>query len=80
MNGGSKTVTVFKVDGLTLTRLHILDTRGVLPTSVAVGHDLVYVLDGSGDGARTGFEVVGGRLVRLAVPSPTKASQPRPPW
>jgi 6-phosphogluconolactonase (cycloisomerase 2 family) len=66
VNGGSNTLTVFKVDGLRLTRLQILDTRGVLPTSVAVGHDLVYVLDASGDGAVTGFRVVGGRLVRLA--------------
>ncbi|BEP12697.1 hypothetical protein acdb102_10080 [Acidothermaceae bacterium B102] len=66
VNGGSNTLTVFKVNGLTLTRLQILDTRGVLPTSVAVGHDLVYVLDASGDGAVTGFKVVNGKLVRLA--------------
>ena len=66
VNGGSSTLTVFAVDGLKLKRLQVLDTRGVLPTSVAVGNDLVYVLDASGDGAITGFKVVGGKLVRLA--------------
>jgi 6-phosphogluconolactonase (cycloisomerase 2 family) len=65
VNGGSSTLTVFAVDGLKLKRVQVLDTGGALPTSVAVGRDLVYVLDASGDGAITGFKVVGRKLVRL---------------
>lgn len=65
VNAGSNTLTVFAVDGLKLTRLQVLDTRGVFPSSVSVGNDTVYVLDASGEGAITGFRVVSGELVRI---------------
>ncbi|MDX6255516.1 MAG: hypothetical protein QOJ11_1850 [Frankiales bacterium] len=65
VNAGSRSLTVFKVDGLKLTRLQVLDTRGDLPVSVSVGKDTVYVLDAAGQGAITGFKVVGGRLERV---------------
>ena len=65
VNAGSHTLTVFKVDGLRLTRLQVLDTRGDLPTSVGVGGDTVFVLDAAGDGAITGFKVVNDKLERI---------------
>jgi DNA-binding beta-propeller fold protein YncE len=65
VNGGSHSLTVFKVDGLRLTRIQVLDTRGDLPVSVGVNDNLVYVLDAAGDGAVTGFRIVGGVLVRI---------------
>jgi 6-phosphogluconolactonase (cycloisomerase 2 family) len=65
VNAGSGTLTVFQVDGLTLTRVQILDTRGALPVSVGVGNDTVYVLDAAGDGTITGFKVVNRKLERV---------------
>jgi 6-phosphogluconolactonase (cycloisomerase 2 family) len=65
VNAGSGTLTVFQVDGLTLTRVQVLDTRGALPVSVSVGNDTVYVLDAAGDGTITGFKVVNRKLERV---------------
>lgn len=65
VNAGSGTLTVFQVDGLTLTRVQVLDTRGALPVSVSVGNDTVYVLDAAGDGTITGFRVVNRKLERV---------------
>ncbi|MDX6242763.1 MAG: hypothetical protein QOE76_486 [Frankiales bacterium] len=65
VNAGSGTLTVFQVDGLRLTRVQVLDTRGALPVSVSVGNDTVYVLDAAGDGAITGFKVVNRKLEQV---------------
>ena len=65
VNAGSGTLTVFQVDGLRLTRVQVLDTRGALPVSVSVGNDTVYVLDAAGDGTITGFKVVNRKLERV---------------
>jgi 6-phosphogluconolactonase (cycloisomerase 2 family) len=65
VNAGSGTLTVFSVDGVTLTRLQVLDTRGALPVSVSEGGDTVVVLDAAGDGAITTFKVVNDKLERV---------------
>ncbi len=65
VNGGSNTLTTFAVHGLRLQRLQVLNTRGTLPVSVGVNHGIVYVLDAGGNGAVTGFRIVGTTLVRI---------------
>jgi 6-phosphogluconolactonase (cycloisomerase 2 family) len=62
VNGGSGTLTVFRVDGLRLVRLQVLNTQGALPVSVSEGGDTVVVLDAAGDGAITTWKVVNNKL------------------
>jgi len=66
VNGGSNEISVFRVgdDGLHLTDK--VDSGGSLPTSLAVDHRLVYVLN-AGDAANiTGFHLTrGGRLLPI---------------
>jgi len=57
VNAGSETFTVFKVDGARLQQEQVLNSRGHLPTSISVSHNLVYVLDAGNDGAIAGFKI-----------------------
>jgi hypothetical protein len=66
VNGGSDTVTVFGVDGSKLVRRQILPTHGVLPVSVGVSGDLVYVLNARGGGSITGFSIAGRHVEPLS--------------
>jgi len=65
VNGGNDTVTVFGVDGSSLTRRQVLPTHGDLPVSVSVVGDLAYVLNARGGGSITGYRIVAGRVVPL---------------
>ena len=62
VNAGSDTLSVFRVRGHDIDLTQVLPTSGLFPSSVAVGGDLVYVMDAGGSGAVTGFAVVGDRL------------------
>ena len=66
VNGGSDTVTVFGVDGSSLTRRQVLPTHGDLPVSVSVVGDLAYVLNARGGGSITGYRIGAGRVVPLS--------------
>jgi len=57
VNAGSESFTVFKVDGARLQKQQVLNSRGHLPTSISVSHNLVYVLDAGLDGKIAGFEI-----------------------
>ena len=50
VNPGSDTVSVFAVRGTSLRLLQVIGSGGRFPTSVAIHHALVYVLNAGGDG------------------------------
>jgi 6-phosphogluconolactonase (cycloisomerase 2 family) len=62
VNGGSDTISVFRVDGDRLQRTQVIPSGGPFPTSFAVHDDLVYVLDAGGQGFVSGYRIEGGRL------------------
>ncbi len=61
VNAGSDTVTVFGVRGDQLDRRQVLGSGGQFPVGLAVHGDVVYVLNGGGDGSVSGFRVSHGR-------------------
>jgi len=62
VNAGSNTVTLFRVHGNELERLHVVPSGGFFPVSIAVHRRLVYVLNAGGDGAVQGFRLDDGEL------------------
>ena len=65
VNAGSDTVSVFSVRGTDLRLLQVIDSGGRFPTSVAVHHALVYVLNAGGDGSISGYRSDHGRLTAI---------------
>ena len=65
-NGGSDTVSVFGVDGSSLTLRQVVTAGGAFPTSIGVHGDLAYVLDTGGDAKVFGYRVAGGLLHPIA--------------
>ena len=62
VNAGSNTITSFRVRPNGLERVDVVDSGGVMPTSIAVDGDLVYVLNAGGAGSITGFSADDGDL------------------
>ena len=62
VNAGSNTISVFRVEGEQLQLTQVLDSGGSFPTGFAVRDDLVYVQDGGGQGAVSGYRIAGGKL------------------
>jgi hypothetical protein len=62
VNAGSNTVTLFQVKGDTLKRQQVIWSGGLLPVSISVRDDLVYVLNAGGAGAVQGYHLQNGRL------------------
>lgn len=71
VNAGSDTVSVFGVNGTHLTLRQTIATGGDFPASIAVRHNLVYVLNAGGEGSVAGFTLGHGRLHALAGSSRT---------
>jgi 6-phosphogluconolactonase (cycloisomerase 2 family) len=65
VNAGSDSLSVFSVDGSTLSLRQVIASGGSFPTSVAVSGDLVYALNAGGDGTVQGFRIVGSQLRAL---------------
>ena len=61
-NAGTDTVSVFGVDGDTLTLRQVIASGGAFPTSVAIHNDLVYVLDTGNAANVRGYRLTGGKL------------------
>lgn len=66
VNASSDTVSVFRVHGEQLQRTQIISSGGPFPVGFAVHDDLVYVLDGGGDGFVSGYTIDDGRLDPIA--------------
>lgn len=67
VNAGSNDVSVLRVNAGGLTLLSRTPSGGILPTSVTVSGNIVYVLNAGGDGNITGFTLnVGGALSPIA--------------
>jgi 6-phosphogluconolactonase (cycloisomerase 2 family) len=66
VNAGSDTVTVFGVDGDTLTRRAVVASGGSFPVSVAIHGNLVYVLNARNGGSVQGFRRSGSGLAPVA--------------
>jgi hypothetical protein len=62
VNAGSNTVSVFRVSGDALALWQIIPSGGQFPTSIAVHHGLVYVLNAGGAGSVQGYVLVAGTL------------------
>ena len=62
VNAGSDTVSTFKVRGDRLQLKGVVPSGGQFPASIAVHHDLVYVLNSGGTGIVQGFRVRGTHL------------------
>lgn len=67
-NAGSNEISVFAVDGTRLTLIQKIFSEGVVPESLTLHGNLLYVLNGSvADNSITGFTVAGdGRLTPLS--------------
>ena len=63
VNAGSNTVSVFAVDGTSLTLRQTISSGGTFPVSIAAHGDLVYVLNAQDGGSVQGYRVAGGKLV-----------------
>ena len=66
VNAGSDSVSVFDVRQTRLRLLQVIGSGGQFPSSVAVHHDLVYVMNAGGDGSINGYRVDGDRLTPIA--------------
>ncbi len=65
VNAGSDSLSVFGVDGTTLSLLQVVPSGGAFPSSVAVHGNLVYVLNAGGAGSVQGFRITGNHLTPL---------------
>jgi 6-phosphogluconolactonase (cycloisomerase 2 family) len=70
-NAGSNSLSVFSVDGVKLTLTDVVGSNGIRPVSIAVLHNLVYVLNAGSDNL-IGFTLArDGKLT--ALPNSTRA-------
>jgi len=84
VNAGSNTLSVFSVNGDSLSLSQVVSSHGRFPVSVAVHGDLVYALNAKGGGSVQGYRVTGGRLDPIfgskrhlgLVPPPTFTETP----
>lgn len=65
VNGGSDTVSVFRVSGTALSLSEVVPSGGEVPSSIAVHGNLVYVLNSGGAGSVQGFILFNARLLPL---------------
>lgn len=66
-NAGSNTISVFEAHGDNLALVQVLGSGGQFPVSIAVHHDVVWVLNARDGGTVQGFRRSGGHLT--PVPS-----------
>lgn len=66
VNAGSNTVSVFSVHGDRLKLRQVIESGGTFPVSVAVHHDVVYVLNALDGGSIQGYTVDGDHLRKHA--------------
>ena len=80
VNPGSNTVSVFRVNGTSLTRTDVEPTQGKKPVSVAVNGSLVYVLNAGGNGNIRGFrrDTSGNLTFVNGSARPLSTSRPKP--
>jgi 6-phosphogluconolactonase (cycloisomerase 2 family) len=64
-NGGSGTLSVFRVDGSRLELSDEVPTEGSEPNAVAEHAGLIYVLNTAGTSSVVGFQLRGGKLTRI---------------
>ncbi|MCI0683992.1 MAG: lactonase family protein [Gemmataceae bacterium] len=62
VNAGSNDISVFAVDNDSLTLADVESSGGMMPVSLTIDGDLVYVLNGGGAGNITGFVLHDGDL------------------
>jgi 6-phosphogluconolactonase (cycloisomerase 2 family) len=66
VNAGSGTLSVFRVEGASVSLTDRIPTGGAEPTSVAQHGNLVYVLNAAGSSSVVGFALRGGHLTEIA--------------
>lgn len=65
VNAGSNSVSVFAVRGDRLALVQVVSSGGAFPVSIAVGRDVVYVVNALDGGSLQGFRVIFNHLVPL---------------
>lgn len=73
VNAGSNTISVFAVDGDRLALRQVLPSGGQFPVGLALHDDLVYVVNGGGQGSVAGYRIDEGRLHAIAGSTRTLA-------
>ncbi|SDM34656.1 6-phosphogluconolactonase, cycloisomerase 2 family [Catalinimonas alkaloidigena] len=71
VNAGSNEVSVFEIDGYELTLVERVASGGMMPTSLTVHNDLLYVMNAGGEGNLTGFRVRDDGTLKF-IPSSTR--------
>jgi 6-phosphogluconolactonase (cycloisomerase 2 family) len=66
VNAGSDAMSTFRVDGDALSLVNVVPSGGEFPASIAVHHDLVYVLNAGGTGTVQGFRIDDSGLAPIA--------------
>ncbi len=67
VNAGSNTVSVFGVEGDQLHLRQVVPSGGTFPVSVAVHHDVVYVVNAQNGGSIQGYRVFGRFLAPIGA-------------
>src|SRR3954469_10998630 len=67
VNGGSDTISVFRVQGDRLRLRQVVPSEGSFPVSITTHGNLVYVLNARGGGSIQGYLNVGGFLVPVPL-------------
>ena len=83
VNAGSNSISSLKVTGDGLNLKSTVSSGGILPVSIAVHHDLVYVLNAGGNGSISGFRLLNNGKLHpipnstrpLSVAAPTDPAQ-----
>lgn len=73
VNAGSNSISVFTVSGDNLTMVDTVSSNGVMPVSLTVSHDLVYVLNSGGTPNISGFSIEPEMHVLAPLPGSTQA-------
>src|SRR5215831_9916129 len=56
-NAGSNSITVFQINGLTLTKIDKVSSRGTTPISLTVHDNFLYALNAGGTGNISGYTI-----------------------
>lgn len=73
-NAGSNSITVFRINGLSLTKVDKISSHGTMPISVTVHDSLLYVLNAGDAGNISGFRIHSDGTLKYISKSTRKLS------
>lgn len=72
VNAGSDNISLLRINGNNITVSDVETSGGMMPVSLTVHHDLLYVLNAGGDGNITGFRINKGDGSIIQIPGSTR--------